>query len=167
LKKSKYLRAVNLLGLSVIFSCLSLSFAHIKKELGYDRFHEKTDRIVRFSVQMNGEPAKGNPLTAGIPGIEDVLLMQQLETGLLTKDGRPEIVNNIFFAGANFFEVFSFPLLEGEKSTVLDAPGKVVISKTYAQRFFGEEPAVGKEVKLSGRRFDEADGTYFISEFPE
>lgn len=180
LNKSKYLRIVNLLGLSVIFSCLLLSFAYIKKELSYDRFHEKANRIARLSIQFDNEDVDGriyaftknDPLITNNPGIEDAVLMQRNNTGLLTKDGKPEIINDFFFVSSNFFEVFSFKLLQGDKSSVIDAPGKVAISESYARQLFGEESAIGKEIKLSGRNFnDNTDGSYFINgifeDFPE
>jgi len=180
LKKSKYLRIVNLLGLSVIFLCLMLSFAYIKKELSYDRFHENADRIARLSIRFGDQDldgrvfgiTKNNPLINDNPGVEDVVLMQRVQTGLLEKDGRPEVVNNLFFTTLNFFEVFSFKLLQGEKSTVLDAPGKIVISKSFASQLFGDEDALGKEIKLTGRQLkSDNDGIYFISgifeDFPE
>ena len=44
LKKSKSLRLVNLLGLSVIFACLLLSYTYIRKETSYDRFHRHTQQ---------------------------------------------------------------------------------------------------------------------------
>lgn len=177
LKKSKYLRVVNLLGLSVIFSCMISSFAYIKKEMSYDRFHENADRIVRFAIQNGSDPVDGriygfkrnSPVITDIPDIEDAVFMEHVNTALLTKDGKPEIINNIFFAGSNFFEVFSYKLLQGEKSSVLDAPEKAVISERYAKQLFGEESPIGKEIKLEGRKF--ADRTVFISgvfaDFPE
>ena len=180
LKKSKYLRIVNLLGLSVIFSCLLLSFAYLKKELSYDRFHKNADRIARLSIQYGDNDVDGriygfkrnSPVITGIPGVEDVVLMQRVETGLLEKDGKPEVVNNFFFTTPNFFEVFSFKLLQGEKGSVLDAPGKIVISKSFARQLFGEDDAFGKEIKLTGRQVKPVnDGIYFISgifeDFPE
>jgi len=177
LKKSKSLRIVNLLGLIAIFSCLLLSYAFIRKELSYDRFHEKADRIVRLSTQWDNEPVDGrnwgfskdDPFITGIAGLEDVVLMDKVNTGVMVYNAKPRIVNEFYFASSNFFEVFSFPLLQGEKSQVLDAPEKAVISKTYAMQLFGEEPAVGKEIRLSGRKF--TDKTLFISgvfeDFPE
>jgi putative ABC transport system permease protein len=57
--KSKSLRIVNLLGLSVIFACLLLSYRYIRKELSYDRFNENADRIARLSLQYGDKPLDG------------------------------------------------------------------------------------------------------------
>ena len=180
LKKSKYLRIVNLLGLSAIFSCLLLSGAYIKEEMSYDRFHTKADRIARFSIRFDEEPVDGRiygltrnfPVLENVPGIEDVVQFQKINAGLIEKEGKSEIVNDFIFASSNFFEVFDFPLIDGDKGSVLDAPGKVVVSKSYARQLFRDEPAVGKEIKLTGRMFGrQADKSSFISgvfeNFPE
>lgn len=179
LNKSKSLRIVNLLGLTTMFCCLALSYAFIKKELSYDRFHENADRIMRFSVQWNNEPidgrnwgfSKDHPFISGIAGIEDMVLMDKINTGVITHNTTPRIINDFYFAGSNFFNVFSFPLLEGEKNTVLDAPEKAVISKSLAEQLFGTDSPIGKEINLSGRRLTAGDKTVFISgvfeDFPE
>ncbi len=179
LKKSKYLRVVNLLGLSVVFSCLLLSFAYIKKELSYDRFHSKAERIVRLSMQtgdvIDGRiygMMKSSPVVADIPAIEDVVLMQYVNTGLIEYTGKSEIINDFYLATPNFFEVFDFRLLEGDKHTVIDAPGKIAISQKYARQLFGEESPIGKEIKISGRKFSNSSNlSLFINgvfeDFPE
>lgn len=177
LKKSKSLRIVNLLGLIAIFSCLTLSYAFIKKEWSYDRFHENADRIVRFSFQVDNEDidgrcwgwSKNDPTFMGIAGIEDMVFFSKANTGLLTYNDIPKVVNDFYFASSNFFEVFSFKLLEGEKSTVLDTPQKTVLSRRYARELFGEESPIGREIKISSRRYD--GETLFVSgvfeDFPE
>jgi putative ABC transport system permease protein len=104
-----------------------------------------------------------------LPMIEDAVLMEHVNTGMMTCEGIPRVINNLYFITPNFFEVFSYKLLEGDKSSVLDAPEKAVISERLAKQLFGEESPVGKEINLSGRRI--ADQTVFISgvfeNFPE
>lgn len=123
LKKSKYLRIVNLLGLSVIFSCLLLSFAYIKKELSYDRFHDHADRIVRLSTQSGSDPvdgriygvSKNSPLIADIPAVEDAVLMQYFRMGVLERDGRSEVINDLYAVSPNFFRRVQFSFVAGRK----------------------------------------------------
>ena len=47
-----------------------------------------------------------------------------------------------------FFDVFSFPLLEGNPSQVLREPNTIVITKSSARKYFGEENAMGKMFNL-------------------
>ena len=177
IKKSKYLRLVNFIGLTVIFSCLLISMAYIKKEYSYDRFHSKADRIFRISIQNDNDPVDGrffgikkdSPIISDVPAIEDAVYMQRKNTGLIEYNGKTEIINDFYAVNSNFFEVFDYKLLQGEKNDVINAPGKVVISSKYAAQLFGEESPIGKELKLSGRQFEIA--TLFITgvfeDFPE
>lgn len=178
LNKSKSLRLVNLLGLSVIFACLLLSYAYVRKEMRYDRFHRHAERIFRLSFQTENEPtdvrihgfAPSDPALAGVAGIEAVVRMHKSESGELRHEGRNYLTDHFYFVSGNFFEVFDFKLLDGDPHTVLDSPEKAVISRSYANRLFGDVSPVGKEFELvNGRKF--ADRKVFISgvfeDFPE
>lgn len=157
LKKSKSLRIVNLVGLSVIFSSLLLSSSYIRKELSYDRFHEKADRIVRFSLQYDNEPVDvriwgftpEHPALNGVSGIEQIVRMNLVNRGEMHYDGKIDILRNFYFASSNFFEAFDFTLLEGDRQSILDTPGKGVVSRSYARRMFGEESPIGRELTLA------------------
>jgi len=53
-----------------------------------------------------------------------------------------------YLADSTVFQVFTFPLLEGDPNTVLDRPNTVVLSESTAKRYFGDEPAVGKILRI-------------------
>jgi putative ABC transport system permease protein len=63
----------------------------------------------------------------------------------------------VYFADAEFFEVFSFPLRDGTAATALDAPNKVVLTRSAAERRFGTADAVGRTLQL---RIDGAFETF-------
>ncbi len=169
INKGKSLRIVNLLGLSIIFCCLIMSFAYIKREMSYDRFNEKADRIARFSIQYENEAvdgrnwgfSKSTPLFTDIPEIEDAVFMDKVATGILSIHDRKHVVNDLYFISSNFFEVFSYKLLYGDKKDVLNGPEKAVISERLAKELFGQESPVGKQMELSGRKIQAR--TVFIS----
>src|ERR1035437_7970415 len=124
--KSKYLRVVNLLGLSIIFACLILSYIHVKKELSYDRFNVNAGRIARLSLQYNDEPIdgriygfSGSGMLSKISGIEQTVALTNVNTVVMTYKGKPQILQNIYYASSNFFQVFSYPLVVGQKVKVL------------------------------------------------
>jgi len=173
--KSKYLRAVNLLGLSIIFACLILSYIHVKKELSYDRFNVNADRIARLSLQYNDEPIdgriygfSGSAMLSKIPGIEQTVALSKVNTAVMTYKGKPQILQNIYCASSNFFQVFSYPLVIGQKDKVLRTPHDVVVSESFARRLFGKESPIGKEIQLDGRRLGPMNGfvTGVFKDFP-
>jgi len=174
--KSKYLRIVNFLGLSIIFACLILSYIHVKKELSYDRFNVNAGRMARLSLQYNDEPVDGriygftgSGLLSGIPGIEQIVVLSKVNTAVMTYKGKPQILQNIYCASSNFFQVFSYPLVIGQKEKVLRTPHDVVVSESFAKRIFGNESPIGKEIQLDGRRLGPLHGfvTGVFKDFPE
>ena len=177
LNKSKPLRIVNLLGLSVIFASLLLSYSYIRKELSYDRFNKKAERIVRFSVRYDDNPVDGriytfsreNNLPDNIPGIEEIVLLSKKNSGTLIFQGKSMVINDFYLGSSNFFRVFDYRLLQGDADHVLDAPEKVVISEKLARQLFGDESPMGKEIRLQSRQV--GDTTVFVSgvfeNFPE
>jgi putative ABC transport system permease protein len=48
----------------------------------------------------------------------------------------------------NFFEVFSFPIIKGNKSSALDETHAVVISRDMEKKYFGGRDAVGRILQL-------------------
>ncbi|MDR0757002.1 MAG: ABC transporter permease [Tannerella sp.] len=176
LKKNLSLRVVSLTGMSIVFACMILSYAYIKYEWSYDRFHEKGDRIVRLSIRYGNEPVDGRiygennlAMAGGVPGVEDAVLLNKVETAVLNTGGKARMINNFYFATANFFDIFGYSLAEGDAKSVLDAPEKAAVSKRLARELFGEDAPVGKEIQLSSRRFETR--TVFVSgvfeDFPE
>lgn len=174
--KSKSLRIVNLLGLSVIFACLLLSYQYIRKELSYDRFNENANRIVRLSIQYDDEPLDGRLYLQNVESeldkiaeIEQFVSITKTNTGILIYKGEKRIINDFYSVSPNFFEVFSYSLAIGDPTTVLKSPESILVSRSFAQELFGNENPIGKELSLEGRRVDTK--TYFVSgvfdDFPE
>lgn len=174
--KSKYLRTVNLLGLSIIFACIVLSYIHVKKELSYDKFNVNADRIARLSLQFNDEPIdgriygfSGSGILSKIAGIDQSVALAHVNTAVMTYKGKPQILHDIYCASSNFFQVFSYPLVEGQKEKVLQSPKNVVISQSFALRVFGQESPIGKGIHLEGRKLETMDAfvTGVFKDFPE
>jgi len=162
--KSKYLRVVNLIGLSLVFACMILSYIHVKQELSYDRFNVNASRIARLSLQFDDEQVDGriygfnvSRFLSQFPEIEKITPITKVNTVLLTYNGKPQVVNDIYFASSNFFETFSYNLSQGQKEKVLDSPDKVVISESYARHLFGNESPIGKEMHFEGRKIEPVD----------
>ncbi len=175
-RKSISLRLVNLLGLAIMFACLLLSYDYIKKEKSYDRFHEHADRIVRLSLQYEDDPVDGrivgndiDPILQQLPEVEQIVKLEKITTGILDYQGKKQVLNDFYLAKSNFFEVFSIPLLHGEKANVLQTPNQAVISASLAQQLFGTDEAVGKEMEIDSRKNPEMQ--LFVSgvfkDFPE
>lgn len=162
LQKNKLYTLVNLAGLSIgIVGCLLIGL-YIYQEWSYGKFHEKAERIARVTWQMNFEGTSeetantgtrvGPEFTRRFPEVEEFVRLLKYPRVIKYEDKLFE-EKNFLYADSSFFKVFSFPLLKGNPATVLDAPEKVVLSSSMAEKYFGSEPAVGKRINVGGKDF--------------
>lgn len=163
LQKSRLYAFVNIIGLSIgIVSCLLIGI-YIWDELSYDRFHKNADRIMRVTWEYNfgeGETNKtsstgtkvGPEFTRRFPETESYVRLLKFSRVIGNGDKMFE-EKNFLYADSAFFSVFSFPLLEGDAKTVLDAPDKMVITQAAAKKYFGNADPVGKTLKVGTKDF--------------
>jgi len=157
LQKNKLYTFVNIIGLTAgITSCLLIGL-FIINDLSYDRFNTKADRIVRMTMQydeggkqkvaLSGTKA-GPQLQRTFPQVE--AFVRIIDNSRVVKYGSEVFTENRFlYADSSFLKVFSFPLLEGDAGTALNAPNKVLISRTTAKKYFGNADAIGKTIIIN------------------
>lgn len=162
LQKNKLYTFINLSGLALGISGCLLIGLYIWHELSYDRFHDNADRIVRVTWEYNfGDADNKTAMTGTRVGPEFTRRFPETETyvrllkypRVLAMQDRMFEEKNFLYADADFFSVFSFPLLEGNPQTVLDAPDKLVITQSMAQKYFGSQAPIGKTVKVGEKDF--------------
>lgn len=164
IKRQKAFTAINVTGLAIGISTCILMLLWIQDEVSYDRFHEKADRIHRVYCNMewgDGEIATwGNVPQPLVPILESDY--PEIEKTVLISAGRGgtfKVEDDWYketgmYAGKDMFEVFSFELLEGERTTVLEDPYSVVISRNLARKFFGDAwrgNTLGKTIEVDHR----------------
>ncbi|HUS03260.1 MAG TPA: ABC transporter permease, partial [Chitinophagaceae bacterium] len=162
-QKSRLYAFVNIIGLSIgIVSCLLIGI-YIWDELSYDRFHKNADRIARVTWEYNfGEGATnktsstgtrvGPEFTRRFPEAEDYVRIMKYARVIAYQDKMFE-EKKFLYADSAFFSIFSFPLLRGDAKTVLDAPDKLVITRSAAKKYFGNDEPVGKTLKVGVKDF--------------
>jgi ABC-type antimicrobial peptide transport system permease subunit len=162
--KYKGYTAINIAGLVVGLASCMLILLWVSDEVTKDQFHEKSDRI--YQVWRNMIQDKGDIITTGgIPyPLEHVLQTQYPEVELVTSVSWE--FENLFrvdeasaylkgrYATKDFFNVFTFPLLIGDQSKVLQDKNSIVISDRTALSFFGidwRKKALGQMIKIDER----------------
>ena len=162
--KHKAYSAINISGLAVGMACSILIMLYVRDELGFDRFHVNGDRVYRFAREFTqGAPMYFTwsplPLVPALrtefPGIQTMRLAGNGPWSLLQSSERQFQEEKIFWADSNFFDFFSFPLIEGNPSTALARPNSLVITEEMARKYFGEEDPVGKNITI--------DNTYHVA----
>lgn len=155
--RNKSFSLLNIVGLSIGLAVTALILIWISFEVGIDQFHENKDRIYQVynKAPVDGElwtwnstpKVMASVIKKDYPEVEAVSRFYY-DTPLLFAKGDKRIKSTGTIVDPDFLKIFSFPLLEGTVETVLDGVNSVVITETFAEKMFGNEPAVGKMVKV-------------------
>jgi putative ABC transport system permease protein len=165
LLKNKGFSLVTILGLAAGLACFILILAYARFELSYDRFHEKTGRIYRVTSaevrpgQRPGEFDKNYPsllaalLKEEFPEVRHAArIFARTDIQAVLQAGEKAFTQRGMIADQDFLEVFSFPLLQGDKSTALAAPASIVLTASTARKLFGRENPVGRTISFREER---------------
>ena len=156
LLKSKGFTAINILGLAIGLACCLIIYLFVLDELSYDRFHSKAERIYRVAfstddsqlmTNANGSWAAAPAMAADFPEVEAFTRFRKMGQGTKIMVGRGDrrfYEERFFFADSTAFQIFDFPLAEGNPVTVLTDPNTVVISESMAAKYFETENPLGK-----------------------
>lgn len=163
LRKYKGYSLINILGLAVGIAVCLLIFKYVSHELSYDRYHSKSDRIYRVTLD---HPQSHIALTPSmmLPTLQK--LFPEVETGVRLYDvGRfqPLVIRNqdrvfeerkFVYADSSLFKVFDFQLLSGNPNTALAKPNTIVINREMARKYFGNLNPLGKSLEVNGRQYE-------------
>ncbi len=160
-RKNKTFSFINIFGLAIgITSCLLIAL-YIQQQISFDKFQKNGDRIARVIMQYSFEgsdASNGGNYTSvrvpkvlknNFPEVEDAVIISQTKR-IIQSNSNLFTEDKFLYAGSSFFNVFSFPLLQGNNQLVLAQPYNVVLTKSAAKKYFGNEDPVGKTLKITG-----------------
>ena len=156
--RNKGFSAINILGLAIGITTCLIIMLFVYNELSYDRFNVKSSSIVRVTFQGSAAGEKFNEANVMPPVAQTMKadFPEVLDATRIRDYGRPRLIcgdksfkeDAFAFVDANFFEVFTLPLVEGDAKTALSAPNTIVITKAWAHKYFGNEDPVGKVISF-------------------
>src|SRR5215471_9540910 len=160
IKRHKAYSTINILGLAIGIAACLLILQYVSYELNYEDFQVNKDRIYRvqqdrydngkLSTQWAaGAFAVGNSFKAAIPEIDDYAKV--IESGRVTAEvnNQPLKIEKVYFTGNSYFNIFTYPLIAGDKSTALKEPFTAALSEATAKKIFGTTNVVGKPLALN------------------
>ena len=163
--RNKVFAFINVLGLTVGLTAFLLILLYVRFELSYDDFHHDAENVYRINTKVTLQNEVINHESSTYHGIIEALKKDFSEVKVvtvisaftsdnaflrLTDAGKNIIAVEKFtgcYADESFFSVFTFPLVEGNPKTALDAPYTAVISESFATSYFGGE-ALGKVLEF-------------------
>jgi len=157
---------INIGGLAIGLASFIFIILYIDDELKYDGFHAKADRIYRVNRLYNNNDVDEDAATLSFPAGPALVLdypsivktQVRLFNNLQTRwffdyqKSDDEVIrfneNHFMLADSMVFDVFTFPFVEGDPETALDNPGAIVLTESTAKRYFGNESAIGKVLRV-------------------
>lgn len=165
--KDKVHAGINLTGLIVgIFSSLVI-ILYASYELGFDRFHEKKNRIYRVTTSYKANsgltvatalsPSGLSPeLKQKLAAVENSVRLLKYDGVINIERGGQESVyeeKNIFRTEAQLLDIFSYHIIKGNASTALSNPKSIVLSQRLAKKYFGDRDPLNRIVFADGEEY--------------
>jgi ABC-type antimicrobial peptide transport system permease subunit len=159
-KRFKSTFIINLIGLSTGLACVLFIFLWVNDELNFDKFHENDEQLYQVMANHNNADRivtlEGTPdilaetMAVELPEIEyaSAVLPANLigKFVLADKDKKYKAAGQ--FAGKDFFNIFSYRLIHGDKNQVLNGKNSVAISRGLALKIFNTtENLIGKTLQ--------------------
>ena len=158
-RKQKLFTFVNLAGLTLGIISTTLILTYISYELSFDRFHKNSDRILRVysTATMGGAneawiqtPA---PLASFLQNkfsdVNKTVRIARIPKGLLSAGDKNFFEEKMIMADSSIFDVFTFPLIIGNRNDVLAQPNSVVLTESFAEKYFGKNNPIGKTIRYN------------------
>lgn len=157
LVKHKAFAVLNITGLTIGLASSILILLWVQHELSFDRFHQQADQLYRITAEASDFKTAVSPaamavgLKQELPAIENYVRISKPVTLFLEKDDQQFEEKRIFYADPSFLDVFTFPLLKGNKQNALNQPDAILLTEAMATKYFGKENPVGQTLVLTNR----------------
>jgi len=153
LSRNKSYAAINVIGLAVGIAACLLIFLVIHFETSFDNFHSKKDRIYRVVTAYKGKNGfvwgSGVPLPVAeglrvdFPQIKDISAIFRNGGHYTIDNGNGQAPkkfkeDDAYYTEPQFFNIFDFKWLAGDKKTALTEPNAIVLTRDEADKFFGD-----------------------------
>jgi putative ABC transport system permease protein len=147
-RRDKWYSLLNILGLTIGITFSLFLIFYVLDELSYDRYHVNADRIYRINGYAK-EPEKaemkwavtqiplGSTLQRDFPEVEQATRFMPGGRQLFKIGDNQLYVDKVFLTDSNVFKMFSWPFIEGDPRTALVAPHSIVLTRSVADRIFG------------------------------
>jgi len=172
LARHKIYGLINVIGLAMSMACGIIMFTLVKYHLSFDNFHKDASRIYRFVTEQHRDdisyagsvpPAFGKAFRNDYAFAEKVARVVTRHDALINIEAGNELKKykekeGVGIAEPEFFDIFNFPFLEGNKKTALTEPNTAVLTERLAKKYFGNALPIGQTFKLENKTIFKVTG---------
>jgi ABC-type antimicrobial peptide transport system permease subunit len=157
ISKDKAYSIINISGLAIGLASSILILLWVQNELSYDKFQKNAGQIYRITGDFGDLKAAVNTeampagLKAELPVVKNTVRLSLSSTVLFEAGNRKFEEKRVFYADPSFMDVFSFPLVQGDRATALKQENGVLITQEMATKYFGSQNPIGKIIRKDNR----------------
>jgi putative ABC transport system permease protein len=172
IKREKSFALMNIGGLALGIACVLILYKIIDHQLSFDKHHEHYDHLYRVNnedVTTEGKilwRGQTHPLAGALrsefPQINATMTFYKREGLIAIPDEKGDLErynekNGIVFVEPQFLELFTLDFIEGDPKTALSQPGKVILTQSKAEKYFGLKSnqlheAIGRSIVLENEK---------------
>lgn len=164
--KDKFFSVLNILGLALGIAVSVILLLILQNDLTYDQYHVNHERIFRLGghLKATGVDARlarsarelGNILKEEFPEVENYARANSWDRTLVKYEDRDGTEKAFYEEGivrtdSTYFQIFSHKFISGNPKTCLRDLNTLVVTKTTAQRYFGQEDPLEKSLFIDGQ----------------
>ncbi|MCP4725737.1 MAG: FtsX-like permease family protein [bacterium] len=167
IKKFSGYSLINIIGLSTGMVCFALIMLYVNDELSVDKYHSKAENIYRVNVQFKSQATELDVATSGppwgptikkdYPEVIEYARIRKTNNILVEYQGQKFYETGHIYADSSLFSLFDYKFIKGDPNTVLKRPNTAVLSRSIAEKYFGDVDPIGKIITLN------ADDNYEIT----
>jgi ABC-type antimicrobial peptide transport system permease subunit len=161
IKRYKVYSFINIAGLAVGMACFILISLWVKDELSFDRFNHNVDELYRV-VEVHKHAGKigdvartpaplAQALEVEIPEINNSMRYINAPRLLVSYKENDFYELHVSFSSPALFEMFTFPLIKGDKNSVLQNDNSIVISERIAKKYFDDNDPLNKTLRINDK----------------
>ncbi len=175
LVKNRVFSIINIFGLAFGLCSFLLIYFWVSDEYAIDAFHEKGDRLYQVISEIdNGSSTQIWTNTPGllaeaisntVSGVEAAIKVTH-EEGRLIKANDKKIRKYGRYVDPEFFDLFNFPLAQGDARTALNDLNGIILSQELAAILFPEGDAMGNTLLLTDEQEDSFVVTGILAPIP-
>jgi len=157
--RQKVYSVINLAGLSVGLAGTFILLLYISTELRYDKHNKHLDHLYRINQNLtsSGDIYSTTPfvlattLRSDIPETFKIARYINIGNTIIKYDNRIFYESSVYCADNELFSLLTFDVLEGNKENFLKEPNSVVITRTFAKKYFGDLSPLGKVLMMENK----------------
>ncbi len=160
--KNRGISIINVSGLAIGLAASMLILLWVQDELSFERFNRNANEIYRVEEDQFYSGARYHVTVTPFPSgpvwkekipeiVSQVRLMPWMPRLLFRQADKVFYESSIIAADSSFLEMFTLPLMMGDKGSALTSPHSILLTEKLARKYFGDTNPLGKTISIENR----------------